>query len=211
VSQRWTFTQTPAIRAAGDLALELSVRTRDDLSLIDLYSCFPSAVQLGARSLGFGLERQLSRTGGLSFAGGPWNNYSMHAIATLTHELRETPSATGLVWANGGFASKHSVGIYSGRPNDRGFRWASPQADIDRLPQRVAASEEDAAGPVTIEAYTVMHDRDGQPERAVASALLADGRRAWATTERRDIAAAMTVGEWVGTEIHLTATGELVA
>lgn len=211
VSQRWSLTDTPAIRAAGDLALELSGRAHDDLSLIDLYSCFPSAVQLGARSLGLDLDRQLTRTGGLSFAGGPWNNYSMHAIATMTNELRDDPSTTGLVWANGGFTTKHSVGIYGGRPNDRGFRWASPQADIDRLPQRTLASEHDAAGSVIIEAYTVMHDRDSQPERVIASALLADGRRAWATSERPDIAVAMTVGEWVGAEVQLTATGELVA
>ena len=34
-------------------------------------------------ALGLGLDRQLTRTGGLSFAGGPWNNYVMHAIATV--------------------------------------------------------------------------------------------------------------------------------
>ena len=42
-------------------------------------------------SLGLGLDRQLTRTGGLGFAGGPWNNYVMHAIAT--HGRRPPPAA----------------------------------------------------------------------------------------------------------------------
>ena len=86
--------------------------------MIDLYSCFPSAVQLGAQSLGIDLDRQWSRTGGLTFAGGPWNNYPMHAIATVVGELRERDDAHGFVWANGGFATKHSFGVYSARPPD---------------------------------------------------------------------------------------------
>ena len=45
----------------------------------------------------------------------------------------------------------------------------------------------DAAGPATIEAYTVMHSRDGEPETAIAACLLADGRRAWGTSTERGI------------------------
>ncbi len=89
VSNRWSFAATPAIELGGRRVLELAACTIDDIALIDLYSCFPSAVQLGARSLGLSLERQLTRTGGLSFAGGPWNNYVMHAIATMVGDLRD--------------------------------------------------------------------------------------------------------------------------
>ncbi|MDQ1424641.1 MAG: acetyl-CoA C-acetyltransferase, partial [Acidimicrobiaceae bacterium] len=79
VSERITFTDTPAIRIGGQRTLELAGVGIDDIEVVDLYSCFPSAVQLGAQSLGLSLDRQLTRTGGLSFAGGPWNNYVMHA------------------------------------------------------------------------------------------------------------------------------------
>ena len=47
----------------------------DDVAHVDLYSCFPSAVQIAAQEIGLGLDRPLTVTGGLSFAGGPWNNY----------------------------------------------------------------------------------------------------------------------------------------
>ena len=102
---------------------------------IDLYSCFPSAVQLGAASLGLGLDRQLTRTGGLAFAGGPWNNYVMHAIATVVGELREQAGERALVWANGGYVTKHSFGVYGTEPPTNGFRHDDPQDEIDALPR----------------------------------------------------------------------------
>jgi acetyl-CoA C-acetyltransferase len=181
----------------------------DDIDVIDLYSCFPSAVQLGARSLGLSLDRQLTRTGGLSFNGGPWNNYVMHAIATMMNDLRERPGEMGLIWGNGGYATKHSFGIYSTTPPAAGFRHAHPQDEIDALPRRTGASAEDAAGAATIEAYTVLHDRDGQPEKVFASCLIPDGRRAWASSDDRDTAAALCDGEWVAREVTLSPAGHL--
>jgi acetyl-CoA C-acetyltransferase len=208
VSHRDTFTRTPAVEIGGALALELAGIGIDDVSVIDLYSCFPAAVQLGAASLGIDLERQWSRTGGLTFAGGPWNNYVMHAIATVVEDLRERPGEHGLVWANGGYATKHSFGVYSTQPGP-GFRHRTPQTEIDALPRRALAAPHDAIGAATVEAYTVMFDRDGAPERSIASCLLADGRRAWATSEAAEVTAAMCDGEWVGRRVHLDAEGAI--
>ncbi len=211
VSNRWSFAETPAIEMGGRRALELAGCAIDDVAVVDLYSCFPSAVQLGAQSLGLALGRQLTRTGGLTFAGGPWNNYAMHAIATVVTDLRAAPGELGLVWANGGYATKHAFGIYSTEPPARGFCHDNPQSAIDALPQRELAEPADAAGPATIEAYTVMHSRDGEPETAIAACLLADGRRAWGTTPEVGLAAAMCEGEWVGTRVTLTDAGLLTA
>jgi acetyl-CoA C-acetyltransferase len=91
ISNRWSFAETPAVELGGRRALQLAGLGIDDIEIIDLYSCFPSAVQLGAQSLGIGLDRQVTRTGGLAFAGGPWNNYVMHAIATVMADLRDRP------------------------------------------------------------------------------------------------------------------------
>jgi acetyl-CoA C-acetyltransferase len=182
----------------------------DDVGLIDLYSCFPSAVQLGAQSLGLGLDRQLTRTGGLSFAGGPWNNYVMHAIATMMADLRDRPGELGLVWANGGFTTKHAFGIYSTEPPATPFRHAYPQDQIDALPRRELALPNDAAGTATVEAYTVMHGREGEAEQAIASCLLADGRRAWGTSVDDGTVRALCDGEWVGRSVTLTEDGTLV-
>lgn len=211
VSHRDSLDRTPAIELGGRLALDLAGVGIDDVSVIDLYSCFPSAVQLGAASLGIDpLGRQWSRTGGLSFAGGPWNNYVMHAIATVVDDLRERPGEVGLIWANGGYATKHAFGTYSTEPPAAGFRHASPQAQIDALRSRRLAAPADAAGQVRIEAYTVMFGREGESELAIAACLLPDGRRAWGTSSRQEVAQAMTAGEWVGSEVALAGDGELV-
>ncbi len=133
----------------------------------------------------------------------------MHAIASVVTDLREQPGEHGLVWANGGYATKHAFGVYSTEPPANGFRHADPQDEIDRLPSRELASPADAAGPATIEAYTVMFSRDGEPEQPLASCLLADGRRAWGSSTDAGTAAAMCDGEWVGTAVTLTADGTL--
>jgi acetyl-CoA C-acetyltransferase len=211
ISNRFSFSETPAIELGGRTAMELAGADIDDIDLVDLYSCFPSAVQLGAQSLGLSLDRQLTRTGGLAFAGGPWNNYVMHAIATMMDDLRARPGEKGLVWANGGYTTKHAFGVYSTDPPANGFRHAYPQDVIDAMPRRELAEPADAAGATTIEAYTVMHSREGQPEKAIATCILDDGRRAWGTSEDTDLAAAMCEGEWVGRSVTLDADGTLRA
>jgi acetyl-CoA C-acetyltransferase len=211
ISHRNHFYDTPAIELAGRRVLELAGLTINDIDLVDLYSCFPSAVQLGAKSLGLDINGQLTRTGGLQFAGGPWNNYVMHAIATVATELRSGVGSTGLVWANGGYTTKHAFGVYATTPPKNGFAYDYPQDQIDALPRRSLASPADAAGEMTIEGYSVMHDREGNPERSIASCILADGRRAWADTTDVGIGRDMCINEWVGRTVRADDSGTLLA
>ena len=219
-----TATSTPTSRTgdtfarhAGDpssaarAALELAGVGIDDVAIVDLYSCFPSAVQLGAAVARPRLDRQLTRTGGLAFAGGPWNNYVMHAIATVVAELREQPGEHGLVWANGGYVDEARVRRLRHRAaGRRASATTTRRRRSTPCPAAGLASPEEAAGPATIEAYTVMHDRDGAPEQAIAACLLADGRRAWGLSERRRRDGARCCeGEWVGRAVTLDADGDL--
>jgi acetyl-CoA C-acetyltransferase len=184
VTRRQHLHESPAIRACAASALAQAGIAVHDAKYLDLYSCFPSAVQVAAAAIGANLDRPLTVTGGLTFAGGPWNNYVTHAIVTMTSLLREDPSAFGVCTANGGHLSKHAVGVYSCRPPARGLRVERPQREVDALPTRdvVAGAE----GRATLESFTVMHDRDGRPDRAFALCLTEDGSRAVATTERED-------------------------
>lgn len=209
ISHRHHFWKTPAIELAGRRVLELAGLGIDDIGIIDLYSCFPSAVQLGAQSLGLSIDRQLTRTGGLPFGGGPWNNYVMHAIATVMNDLRANPGEKALVWANGGYTTKHAFGVYATEPPVGGFAYDYPQDQIDALPSRRLASPADAAGRAVIEGYSVMHGREGNPERIIASCLLADGRRAWGDSTDAALGREMCTAEFVGTDVELDAEGVL--
>jgi acetyl-CoA C-acetyltransferase len=207
VSNRADLHSSPAIRTAGRAVLDLAGIGVDDLAHLDLYSCFPSAVEIAAAELGLGTDRPLTVTGGLAFAGGPWNNYVTHSIAAMTERLRDDAGAMGLVTANGGFVTKHAFGVYSTTPPPDGFRWASPQEEIDRFPSREVCEEWD--GPVTVEACTVMYSRGGEPETGLLAVLLADGRRAWGTTTDADALKRMVTEECIGQSAHLAADGTI--
>jgi acetyl-CoA C-acetyltransferase len=187
VSHRADLASSPAIRLAGRELLSLAGRGVDDVAHVDLYSCFPSAVEVAAAELGLPIDdpgRELTVTGGLSFAGGPWNNYVSHSIAAMLGVLRDDPGSLGLVTANGGYLTKHVLALYSTEPPPSGsFRSASVQDEVDALPARELAEDVGPSGASgTVESWVVPHDRDNRPERAIATVLLDDGRRAWATT-----------------------------
>jgi acetyl-CoA C-acetyltransferase len=209
VSQRADLHSSPAIRTAGRAALELAGTGVDDIAHVDLYSCFPSAVQLGATELGLGLDepdRPLTVTGGLSFAGGPGNDYVTHSIATMVDVLRADPGSKGLVTALGWYATKHAVGLYSTEPPASGFRWENVQDAVDALPSRPATAG--GEGDSSIETYTVLHERDGSPSSAILTALLPDGSRAVAKIEDQGAMSSLMEAEGCGRPVRLLGGGK---
>ncbi|MFW0785232.1 acetyl-CoA acetyltransferase [Gordonia sp. CPCC 206044] len=183
IAERGALDRSPAIRIAGTRALELAGTGIDDITDIDVYSCFPSAVQVAAGELGLPLDdpgRPLTVTGGLTFAGGPWNNYSTHAIATLATRLRESPGGIGLITANSGYLTKHAFGVYRTEPPAGGFRREDVQASVDREP--TVRAHPSYAGPAATEAWAVLYGRSGVPERGFLAARTPDGGRTLAST-----------------------------
>lgn len=206
LSTRESFHRSPAMRIAGGRALELAEKTIDEIDHVDLYSCFPSAVQVAASELGIPEGRPLTVTGGLTFGGGPLNSYTLHAIARMAEVVREDRGSTGLVSGNGGWLAKHCFGIYSSEPPKRGFRYESLQRQVDAFPLREAVV--DWKGPVTIEAYTVAH-QTGQARLAHAACLTDDGRRTWAASEDPDVMASMMREEFCGRRASVDGQGQL--
>src|SRR6185295_16055551 len=150
------------------------------IDLFYLYSCFPSAVEIGCQEIGLREDdpRGLTVTGGLPYFGGPGNNYVTHSIAEMMRRVRGRPGSFGLVTANGNYVTKHAYGVYSTTPVQGTWRRESPavlQAELDALPK--APFTETPAGEATIETYTVMHGRHGPEYSVVFGRLRADGRR----------------------------------
>lgn len=192
VSERVNYHSSPAIRAAGEAALQAAGLTIDQIDLFDLYSCFPCAVQIGAAMLGIPDEdsRPLTVTGGLPYAGGPGSNYVTHSIATMMAELRRRSESKGLVTGLGWYLTKHAVGIYSSEPPPSPWtpeRTVNPQAQARVEAESHPALVTNAQGRAVIETYTVVHDRDGAPVQGIIVGRLTDGRRFLANTpaERR--------------------------
>jgi acetyl-CoA C-acetyltransferase len=198
IGERAEFYTSPAIRIGGRRALELAGIGIDDAAFVDLYSCFPSAVQVAANELGLPVgdpTRPLTVTGGLTFAGGPWNNYVTHSIATMAERLAANPGQRGFVSANGGYLTKHSFGVYGTKPPTHEFRWADVQPVVDREPTRAAVVEWSGVG--TVESWTTPFSRAGVPEKAFLAVRTPDDSRVLAlitddaeATVREDIAGA---------------------
>jgi len=209
LSLRPTFTGSAAIRVAGGTALDLAGVDVDDIAHLDIYSCFPSAVEIACAELGIGLDRQLTVYGGLCFAGGAWNNPVSHALAAMVGVLRSDSGSLGLVTANGGLLQKHAFGVYSTDPPRSGhFEHSHPQFAIDAA-EGTREVVEEPDGPGEMEAWTVMYERDGSMARGHAAVLLPDGRRAWGITSDPDAMGAMSTADLVGSPVELTPDGSM--
>jgi acetyl-CoA C-acetyltransferase len=163
-TDRQDFHSSPAMRLTGRRALEMAGIGLDEVGLIDLYSCFPVAVEVGAAELGLSLDdpRGLTVTGGLPYAGGPGNNYVMHSVAVMMQKLRRRRGEFGLVTGNGWYLTKQSTGVYSTRRPPAPFEREDPaviQRQIDALPHPAVIEQPQGRG--TIETYTVVHRREG--------------------------------------------------
>ena len=192
VSERANLHSSPAIRHAGARVLAAADVGIGDVAALDLYSCFPSAVQIAATELGidaFADARPLTVTGGLTFAGGPGNNYVTHSVAAMVDRLRDAPADVGLLNAVGWYLTKHAVAAFSGQPGPRAFNAATVQTAVDAGPRREVALG--VTGPATGESASLVYDRDGFPAVAAITALLADGRRALAKSDDPETLAAL--------------------
>ena len=212
ISHRPELHRSPAIRLAGRAALELAGVGVEDLGPVDLYSCFPVVVQMAAREIGLPVDdpaRPLTLTGGLTFGGGPGNNYTSHGIAQVAGALRAEPGSVGLATGLGWYATKHSVGVYASRPPSHagadGFAWRDVQSDVDVLPQCTVDSA--ASGPVRVETYTVTFDREGNPERGIVACRTADDSRAWGNIDDADTLASLCAEEGIGRTGTLSDSG----
>ncbi len=200
VTEREELHRSPAIRLAGEAVLA----GIDGVDHVDLYSCFPAAVQIGARELGLDLDRPLTVTGGLTFAGGPGNNYATHGIAALADRLREEPETVGLATALGWYATKHALGAYSCRPPERPYRAHDVQAAVDALPRVTFAAG--YQGDATVESYTALYERDGRPGMGIVVARLDDGRRTAVKSHDGDVLGELVGGDDpLGRAVHVTA------
>jgi acetyl-CoA C-acetyltransferase len=212
VTERHSLTASPAMHATFTAVLQAAGIGVDDVARFDLYSCFPSAVQLALGALGLdgnGRDhRRLTVTGGLGFAGGPVNNYPTHAIASMVNALRADPGSIGLTTALGWYATKHAAGVWSTTPPQNGFGRVderTTQAKVDATPRRQPAGLID--GDAVIEATSVAVERDGTPSTAIVTAFTSGGRRALANTRNADVMHSMMREPWEGRSVRVVNDG----
>lgn len=193
----------PAFEAvAGALGLTGPGAVRPDV--MELYSCFPAAVQVQAEVLGLPLDAPMTVTGGMTFGGGPLNNAVVQGLVALTRRLRAAPGDVGLVTSVSGLLTKPGASLWSTATPDGGFR-ALDVTDEARATTGEVPLLPDATGPATVVGCTVLH-QDGGPDRAVAIVDV-DGGRTIAICRDAAVTGDMVSTDWVGRRVTVEAPG----
>ena len=196
----------PAFAIAAERVFEVTERSLADVGPIDLYSCFPAAVQTFAKELGLPLDRDLTVTGGMTFGGGPLNHYTFQSVVTMARRLRAEPGTVGLTTSVSGLLTKPAIALWSTDPGDARF------ATVDVTEEAIAATAQveidgDATGAGAVVGCTVLYE-GSDPTDAVAVVQIGDVRTI-ALTQDEGVFASMLDEEWVGREVNVPAPGVL--
>jgi acetyl-CoA C-acetyltransferase len=207
--------QPPSLRPSIDRSDALSAAVRQvllasglgpaDINRFDLYSCFPSAIQMCADALGIDVfdPRGLTVTGGLPYFGGPGAAYVVMSVGAMAAECRADPASVGAVIGVGGFVSHFSAGVYSAAEPPVAWTYDDGETAHAELAARSAQSALGASGEAMVLAGTVMYDRAG-PVIGPVIVELPDGRRTGARLRTREQATEVAGGNLAGRRIRLT-------
>jgi acetyl-CoA C-acetyltransferase len=176
--------RSPALAAAASSALDTAGIGADDVAHFDLYSCFASSVCFALDGLGLGEDdpRGVTQTGGLPYHGGPGSDYMTHSLVAMAETLRSDTGSYGVVSGVGMHMQKHAYGVWStvpGLPNGPGLETGA-SGSVAAEPVPIVGSPE---GTAKVATYSVLHGRDGAPERALLVCDLPGGARCYANLD----------------------------
>ena len=197
----------PAMEVLGEAAARHLGHPLRDIELTEVYSCFPAAVRVQQRALGLDPGGTPTVTGGMTFAGGPFNNYVYQSTAAMVDLLRANPDRLGLVTTVCGMLSKPGLAVWSATPPLHGALVADLVEEATARTATVAVADPDAPdGPGCVVSYTVTYDEADvlQPVRAAIVAERPDGSRTAAACENAAIAGHAIAQGLIGQTVQLT-------
>ena len=166
-------------------------------SLYDLYSCFPVAVQMFAKSLKLNDIKDKTVTGAMPFAGGPLNSYVLHSTAKLIEKLREN-NGVGIVTGVSGMMTKQSYALWSKNPCiDFRYEDCTKKASEIELPVKLSDKKN---GSGKIIGYTILIKDN--TNKAIIFVDTDDKKRKLITSTNKNIIKEMQNTEWVGKRIN---------
>lgn len=200
LSRRAELHRWPAMSVVGDAVSAHVGRPLREVEVQEVYSCFPAAVRVQQRELGLDLSAAPTVTGGMTFAGGPFNNFTFQATVEVAGRLRARPGALGMVTTVSGLLTKPGITVWGADPPDDLL-----VADLGERAAAVTAVREvthRAIGSGTVASATATYE-DTTPSRAFVIVDLDDGRRWVGTCHDEAWVAAAVRREVLGTRVHV--------
>ncbi len=194
----------PAMEVLGSATSERIGRPVADVETIELYSCFPAAVRVQQRALGLHPDSTPTVTGGMAFAGGPFNNFVLQSMAPVIAAVRADPGSLGMVTTVSGLLTKPGIGVWSGVPDGRPLLLGDLAVEAESATgvRDVVETLDGYDGEATVVTYTVTFE-GMDPVRTVALCDTGDGRRCVALAEDTDVAAEAVETELIGRRVGL--------
>jgi acetyl-CoA C-acetyltransferase len=175
------------MRTSLEKAMSVNGLKPADLDYVELYSCFPCVPKMARRVLGWPVDKPATVHGGLTFGGGPIGNYMTHALVAMVQALRKQ-GRIGLLFGNGGHCThNHTIVIGREPPRDELLgRDYDFNAEADKARGTIPPLGDDYQGEVSLESYTVVYDRSGEPAFGIVMARSPDGGRVAAKVDKED-------------------------
>ena len=202
MSERRELHRSHGFALAGERALSRAGQDASNVAHRELYSCFPSAVRIQQRELGFEPDTSTTVTGGMAFAGGPLNNFVLQALSKMTQVLREDPGALGMVNAVSGLMTKQGVSLWSTEPRADRFLYEDV-GDLSAEAIEPVPVCSDVPTQARIAGYTVSYKGEA-PHTAVLLCDGEDGSRSLLALPDPDLALRLTREEGCGRDLRFT-------
>ncbi len=201
---RGQISRWPAMEVLGETAAARLGRPVAEVEVAEVYSCFPAAVRVQQRELGLDLQGTPTITGGMAFAGGPFNNFVLQSLVAVAEELRGEPDRLGMVTTVSGLLTKPGLGVWSARPDGRPPLLADLAYEVASVTDTIeaVATLEGYDGPGTVATYTVTYD-GMEPVQVVAVCDTDDGRRCVSISTDPALAASVCTEELIGTRVRI--------
>lgn len=184
----------PAMHVLGQAASAHLERPLNEMEVVEVYSCFPSAVRVQQRELDLDRHGVPTVTGGMAFAGGPFNHFTFQATRRVVQRLREDPTAMGMVTTVCGLLTKPGLAVWSATPARRPPLLADLAGEAARATETLPVVSTHQ-GPATVAAATVAAGR------TIVVAGTPEGARCVASSDHPDVARLATTEGLVGREI----------
>ena len=195
--QRPNLIEPIGMRLASEFILKICEKNNLNIDFYDLYSCFPIAIQMFAKSLKLKDINNSSITGTMPFAGGPINSFVLHSTVKLISKIRKQQKGTGIVTGVSGMMTKQSYALWSKNPViDFIHKDFTNEANSIETPIELS---NEVNGDGVIIGYTVLKKNIS---KAVIYLNTADNKRKLITSSDKTIIESMENKEWVGKKVN---------
>lgn len=195
--QRPSLISSAGLKLASEKINEVVDENSINLDFIDLYSCFPVAVQQFENVLNLNTKISKTITGAMPFAGGPLNNYMLHATVQALLKLRNQ-SGNSLITGVSGMMTKQSFCLWSSEYQIP-FYHVDVTKKAQQLDKPIPISKAKHGNGIVI-GYTVLYEGT-QPSLGVFYIEDSQGERKVVTSQDKEIISSLREKEWIEKEI----------